>query len=149
MGVCAPLVAGSKAFEGVQPGEPALDDLPLGSAPGAVTAAASGDERNDSQLVNLCSSTSVTQTPVTRLGLRGRWARSRTLHRSPRALELVWKPTEDALSAAFEDLDRYPEANARGGRPSTAPTITRRPFGLSLPTNDGRSAPATTSMMTS
>jgi hypothetical protein len=49
--VCAPLVADSKAFEGVQPGEPALDDPPLGSQPGAVAAAAGGDVRNDSQLV--------------------------------------------------------------------------------------------------
>ena len=36
-----------------------------------------------------------------------------------------------------------------GGWPATTPTATMRPFGLSLAKNDGMSAPATMSMMTS
>ncbi len=47
MDVAASLVAGAESFEGVQPGEAALDDPALSAEAGAVGDAAAGDPRCD------------------------------------------------------------------------------------------------------
>jgi hypothetical protein len=48
--VGAALVAGAESFEGVQPGEAALDHPAVAAQPGAVGDAAAGDARGDPAL---------------------------------------------------------------------------------------------------
>ncbi len=64
MQVCAALVAGAQALEGVQPGEASFDDPAVPAQAGAVGDAAAGDARGDPAGAQLAAVDVVVIAPV-------------------------------------------------------------------------------------